>query len=84
MSPKDNFFSPKSIVRYQHSNGSDDAFALAKLATEQLRPIVVFTASALAAQRLLEEIPFFAPNLKIHLYLIGKHYPTTHFHPIMI
>ncbi len=67
MSPKDNFFSPKSIVRYQHSNGSDDAFALAKLATEQLRPIVVFTASALAAQRLLEEIPFFAPNLKIHL-----------------
>ncbi|MDN5935709.1 MAG: transcription-repair coupling factor, partial [Nitrosospira sp.] len=43
-----------------------DALALAELA-QQARPVTIIAASALAAQRLLEEIPFFAPRLKIHL-----------------
>ncbi len=57
---------PGSATRLGHFDGSGDALALAQLAREA-KPIVVITASALAAQRLLEEIPFFAPELKIHL-----------------
>lgn len=57
---------PGSAARLGHFDGSGDALALAQLAREA-KPVVIITASALAAQRLLEEIPFFAPELKIHL-----------------
>lgn len=57
---------PGSTIRYPHFHGSGDALALAELA-QQARPITIIAASALAAQRLLEEIPFFVPGLKIHL-----------------
>jgi transcription-repair coupling factor (superfamily II helicase) len=48
-------------------HGSSDALALAQLA-RQRRPLAVFTASAADAQRLLEEIPFFDPGIRVHLF----------------
>ncbi|HKU69706.1 MAG TPA: transcription-repair coupling factor [Burkholderiales bacterium] len=53
-------------VRTPPLHGSSDALALAQLARAR-RPLAVFTASAQDAQRLLEEIPFFAPDLQVHL-----------------
>src|SRR5215813_12259486 len=47
--------------------GSSDALALAKLARKR-RPLAVFTATAADAQRLLEEIPYFDRELKVHLF----------------
>ncbi len=47
-------------------HGSADALALAELAGK-VRPLLVITATAGAAQRLLEEIPYFNPALKVHL-----------------
>jgi transcription-repair coupling factor (superfamily II helicase) len=55
-----------SIARYPPFDGSGDALALARLA-QQAKPIAIIATSALAAQRLLEEIPFFAPELKTSL-----------------
>lgn len=55
-----------SMTRHGHFDGSGDALALAKLA-QDAKPVAIITASALAAQRLLEEIPFFAPELKTRL-----------------
>src|SRR5687768_4358176 len=55
-----------SVIRYGYFHGSGDALALAQLAQEA-KPVAIITASALAAQRLLEEIPFFAPELKTRL-----------------
>jgi len=43
--------------------GSADALAVARLA-EQSKPLAVVSASALDAQRLLEEIGWFAPQLR--------------------
>jgi transcription-repair coupling factor (superfamily II helicase) len=57
---------PGSITHYSRFDGSGDAFVLAKMA-QQAKPIVIITSSAVAAQRLLEEIPYFTPELKIHL-----------------
>ena len=62
------FSSPKpgSITHYSDFDGSGDAYILAKIA-QQEKPIVIIASSALEAQRLLEEIPFFSPGLKVHL-----------------
>ena len=48
-----------SITNYSNFDGSGDAYVLAKIA-QQERPIVIIASSALEAQRLLEEIPFFS------------------------
>jgi len=60
---------PGQLQRYAGLEGSSDACALARLArqnqAEQL--LAVITASALDAQRLLDEIPFFAPDLRVSL-----------------
>ena len=58
--------SPGSIIRYEHFDGSGDALALAQLAGDS-KPLVIITGSALDAQRLFEEIPFFSPQLKVNL-----------------
>jgi transcription-repair coupling factor (superfamily II helicase) len=55
-----------SIVRYAQFDGSGDAMFLAQLA-QRAKPIAIITANALAAQRLQEEIPFFAPELRTYL-----------------
>ncbi len=57
---------PGAISRYAGFDGSSDSLALAQLA-QQAKPVTIITANALDAQRLLEEIPFFAADLRIHL-----------------
>ncbi len=66
--------------RYTQLHGSSDALALAQYA-RQKPPLVVIAASALAAQRLAEEIPFFAPKLRVHLLPDWETLPYDHFSP---
>jgi transcription-repair coupling factor (superfamily II helicase) len=61
-------------------HGSADALALVQLAA-RARPLLVITESAWHAQRLLEEIPFFAPQLKVHLLPDWETLPYDHFSP---
>ena len=60
--------------------GSSDAPALAALAA-QARPLLVITESAWQAQRLLQEIPFFAPQLRVHLLPDWETLPYDQFSP---
>src|SRR5690606_8494817 len=57
------------LTRYAGFDGSSDAFVLAELARSapSARPLTIIAANALDAQRLLDELPFFAPELKVHL-----------------
>lgn len=57
---------PGQRIRYTGLHGSSDALALAQLAT-QARPLVILTETAWQAQRLRDELPFFAPQLAVHL-----------------
>ena len=57
---------PGTVSRYADFDGSSDSLFVAQLA-QQAKPITVITANALDAQRLLEEIPYFAPQLSVHL-----------------
>ena len=62
--------------------GSGDALTLAEIATNgggQL--LAVVTASAADAQRLLEEIPWFAPQLRVRLLPDWETLPYDHFSP---
>ncbi|HVJ11668.1 MAG TPA: transcription-repair coupling factor, partial [Burkholderiales bacterium] len=52
--------------RYSRLAGSADALALARLAQEEA-PLAVVTATALDGQRLVEEIAWFAPSLRVAL-----------------
>ncbi len=61
--------------------GSSDALAIGELATASAQPIIVLTANALDAQRLLEEIHWFAPALAIHLLPDWETLPYDHFSP---
>ena len=72
--------SSHSRPRFTKLIGSSDALALAQFA-EQHSPLVVITASALEAQRLVEEIPFFAPKLRVHLLPDWETLPYDHFSP---
>ena len=67
--------------RYTNLAGSSDALALAQYANQQKLPLVVIAANALEAQRLVEEIPFFAPELKVHLLPDWETLPYDHFSP---
>lgn len=60
--------------------GSSDAPALAALAA-CARPLLVITESAWQAQRLLQEIPFFAPQLRVHLLPDWETLPYDQFSP---
>ncbi len=66
--------------RYTRLYGSSDALALAQYASQRI-PLVVIAASALEAQRLVEEIPFFAPALRVHLLPDWETLPYDHFSP---
>ena len=66
--------------RYTQLHGSADALALARLA-KQARPLVVLCATALDAQRLLEEIPYFAPELALNLLPDWETLPYDSFSP---
>ena len=74
------FSSKHSRPRYTGLHGSSDALALAQLA-ETKSPLVVIAASALDAQRLKEEIPFFSPKLRVHLLPDWETLPYDHFSP---
>ena len=69
MSSKPNSSSSEPLPRYIGLEGSSDTCALARLAKQNPagQLLAVITASALDAQRLLEEIPFFAPDLRVSL-----------------
>jgi transcription-repair coupling factor (superfamily II helicase) len=60
--------------------GSSDALAIATLAA-RARPLLVVTETASHAQRLLDEIPFFDANLKVHLFPDWETLPYDHFSP---
>ncbi|MEN3352593.1 MAG: hypothetical protein V7640_751 [Betaproteobacteria bacterium] len=67
----------------EHSSllhGSSDALAIATLAA-RARPLLVITENAWHAQRLLEEIPYFDPALKVHLFPDWETLPYDHFSP---
>lgn len=72
--------SSHSRPRYTKLIGSSDALALAEYA-EKHSPLVVIAASALEAQRLVEEIPFFSPKLRVHLLPDWETLPYDHFSP---
>ncbi len=57
----------KPGLRYAHPRppGSGDAWLLAQLAQAAGKTLVILTAEPLEAQRLAEEIPIFAPGLKV-------------------
>ena len=69
-----------SRPRYTRLHGSSDALALAQYAASN-SPLVVIAANALEAQRLVEEIPFFAPELRVHLLPDWETLPYDHFSP---
>lgn len=79
---------PKSgqLTRFSINTTGEDSLALANLATalkekKHNGPLVVITANAFDAQRLLEEIPYFAPNLSVHLLPDWETLPYDQFSP---
>jgi transcription-repair coupling factor (superfamily II helicase) len=74
------FASSHSRPRYTNLTGSSDALALAQYAAEH-SPLVVIAANALEGQRLVEEIPFFGPKLRVHLLPDWETLPYDHFSP---
>ena len=72
--------SKHSRPRYSQLIGSSDAMALAQYAGKN-SPLAVIAANALEAQRLVEEIPFFAPELRVHLLPDWETLPYDHFSP---
>ena len=74
------FTSKHSRPRYSGLHGSSDALALAQYAVKN-SPLVVIAANALEAQRLVEEIPFFDPKLRVHLLPDWETLPYDHFSP---
>lgn len=77
---------PGQINRFTISSNGEDSLALANLALalkqqKQNRPLTVISANAFDAQRLLEEIPYFAPALKVHLLPDWETLPYDQFSP---
>ncbi|BCK88185.1 transcription-repair-coupling factor [Sideroxyarcus emersonii] len=79
------FDSTHSRPRYSNLQGSSDALALAQYAAQLAppgkTPLVIIAANALEAQRLVEEIPFFGPGLRVHLLPDWETLPYDHFSP---
>ncbi|MDD5403965.1 MAG: transcription-repair coupling factor [Sulfuricella sp.] len=71
---------PGQRIRYTGLHGSSDALALAQLAM-QVRPLVILTETAWQAQRLRDELPFFAPRLAVHLLPDWETLPYDQFSP---
>jgi transcription-repair coupling factor (superfamily II helicase) len=74
------FSSSHTRPRYTQLAGSSDALALAEYAAQHA-PLVIIAANALDAQRLVEEIPFFDPKLRVHLLPDWETLPYDHFSP---
>ncbi|HSQ03372.1 MAG TPA: CarD family transcriptional regulator, partial [Burkholderiales bacterium] len=71
---------PGERARAPALHGSSDALALANLAQRE-HPLLVVTESAWHAQRLLAEIPFFAPALRVCLFPDWETLPYDQFSP---
>ena len=71
---------PGQIQRYAGLHGSSDALALSQFAA-QTRPLIIITETAQDAQRLLEEIPYFTPRLKVNLLPDWETLPYDSFSP---
>jgi len=71
---------PGQRTRTALLHGSSDAPLLAELAA-RARPLLVLTESAWQAQRLLQEITFFAPQLRVHMLPDWETLPYDHFSP---
>ena len=71
---------PGSRKRYASLQGSSDALALAQLAGQK-RPLIILTETAADAQRLHDEIPYFAPALSVHLLPDWETLPYDQFSP---
>lgn len=74
------------IERFTLSSNGEDSLSLANLAStlkrnKQNYPLVVLCASAFDAQRLLEEIPYFATELSVHLLPDWETLPYDQFSP---
>jgi transcription-repair coupling factor (superfamily II helicase) len=74
------FSSKHPRPRYSNLQGSSDSLALAQYAKRNF-PLAVIAANALEAQRLVEEIPYFAPDLRVHLLPDWETLPYDHFSP---
>jgi len=77
---------PGQVTRFSINATGEDSLALANLAAElkqsrHTQPLVIIAANAFDAQRLLEEIPYFAPNLSIHLLPDWETLPYDQFSP---
>ena len=71
---------PRSRRRFARLAGSADALALARLAAAE-RPVAVVSATALDAQRLVEELAWFAPALRVCLLPDWETLPYDQFSP---
>jgi transcription-repair coupling factor (superfamily II helicase) len=74
------------VTRFALNTTGEDSLALANLAAElkekkHHQPLVVITSNAFDAQRLLEEIPYFAPSLSVHLLPDWETLPYDQFSP---
>ena len=74
------FTSNQSRPRYTRLAGSSDALAFAQFA-EKNSPLAIICSDALSAQRLFEEISFFSPKLRVHLFPDWETLPYDHFSP---
>src|SRR3982750_3898948 len=72
--------SPPARRRFTRLAGSADALALARLAQEE-HPIAVVSATALDAQRLVDEIGWFSPQLRVCLLPDWETLPYDQFSP---
>ncbi|HXZ91327.1 MAG TPA: transcription-repair coupling factor [Burkholderiales bacterium] len=77
---RDELPQPRSRRRVTRLAGSADSLALARLA-RAARPLAVVTATALDAQRLTEEIAWFAPGLRVCLLPDWETLPYDQFSP---
>jgi len=66
--------------RYTRLSGSSDALALSRLAAAE-KPLAVITATALDAQRLVDEMAWFAPGLRVCLLPDWETLPYDQFSP---
>jgi transcription-repair coupling factor (superfamily II helicase) len=77
---RDELPQPRSRRRVTRLAGSADSLALARLA-QAARPLAVVTATALDAQRLADEIAWFAPGLRVCLLPDWETLPYDQFSP---
>src|SRR5450830_1377032 len=77
---------PGQSSRVELSTNGEDGLALAELAlklksSSPTKPLVIITENAFDAQRLLEEIPYFAPSLSVNLLPDWETLPYDQFSP---